>query len=87
MRSDRLALATLCRVEGEEPVLAMVIGTWAYTRAEGSPGMVETRERRWRSDPQTDETANGYLLLPSKGTGFIYAHFGDVAIGDLVPIT
>lgn len=89
MRDDRLALGTLCRFNEfiDGPIIAMIIGTWSFTGAQGTPGTVETRQRRFRADPQTDETAHGYLLLPSKGTGFIYAHWGDVACGDLVAIT
>jgi len=89
VRNDRLPLGTLCQfnefIEGW--VVCTVIGTWALTNASGNPGTVETRDRRWRADPQTDESAHGYLLLPSNGTGFIYAHWGDVACGDLVPIS
>lgn len=94
MRTDRLAIGTLCNyldIDGDpscvRQVIAMVIGTWAYTGNQGTPGTVETRSRRFRADPQTDESAHGYLLLPSQGTGFIYAHFGDVATGDLIPLT
>jgi hypothetical protein len=93
---DRLALGTLCNVldadcdpdgVGIREVVATVVGTWAFTGASGMPGTVETRERRFRSDPRSDETAKGYLLLPSGRPGFFYVPFGAVHTGDLVAIT
>lgn len=94
MRKDRLILGTLCNVldvdgdpSGIRQVVATVVGTWAFTRVSGMPGTVETRERRFRVDPQTDESAQGYLLLPSEGSGFFYMPFGAVHTGDLIALT
>jgi len=88
VRADRLVLGTLCKVtvEGHE-IVATVVGTWAFTRNSGMAGQTETRERRFRADPQTDESAQGYLLLPSEGPGFSYQLFGAVSTGDITPLT
>ena len=83
MREDRLPLATLCNYQG---IVVTVVGTWEFTRASGEPGTVETRKRKFGSNPQTDETAHGYLLLPSNGTSFILEPFGAVALGELTPL-
>jgi hypothetical protein len=85
VRADRLALGTLCEVSGSG--LGVIVGTWSFTRASGTPGTVETRERRFRADPQTDETAQGYLLLPSEGTGFFFVPFGAVHTGDITALS
>jgi hypothetical protein len=93
MRADRLLLGTLCNVldvDGDptciRAIVATVVGTWSFTGASGMPGTVETRRRNFRSDPQTDESAQGYLLLPSEGSGFFYLPFGAVHTGDLQPL-
>ena len=88
VRPDRLALGTQVRFDDiiEGQVVAAVVGTWAFTGIGGMPGTVRTRDQRFQADPKSDETAVGYLLRPIEGTGFIYAHFGDVATGDLVAI-
>ena len=88
MRPDRIALGTLCEVSGSDgSAVGVVVGTWAFTGAQGVPGTVETRARRFRSDPQTDETAQGYLVLPSDRPGFIFVPFGAVHTGDIIPIS
>ncbi len=93
MRTDRLRLGTVCNyldVDGQPDGIyervVTVVGTWEFTRASGEPGKVETRERRFGQDPQADETAHGYLLLPSDGGPFILEPFGAVALGELVPL-
>jgi hypothetical protein len=85
----RLLLGTLCQFNAfmGDPAVVTVVGTWSFTGAPGAVGTVETRERRFGADPQADESAHGYMLLPSKGTGFILAPWGDVAAGDLVALT
>jgi hypothetical protein len=88
VRTDRLALGTLCKVTVDDrEVVATVVGTWAFTGASGIAGTVETRSRKFRSDPQTDEAAQGYLMLPSEGSGFFYLPFGAVHTGDIVPLS
>lgn len=90
MRPERLAVGTLCKINVTDDVtwaIVTVVGTWAFTGASGVAGTVETRSRKFGSDPRTDETAKGYLLLPSEGSGFIFAHWADVDCGDLVALT
>ena len=88
MRADRLVLGTLCKVTvNDREIVATIVGTWAFTGASGMPGTVETRSRKFRSDPQTDEAAQGYLLLPSEGSGFLFLPFGAVHTGDLVVLS
>ena len=90
----RLALGTLCTVldvDGDpncmRSVVATVVGTWAFTGASGMPGTVETRARRVNVDPRSDEAAQGYLLMPSDGGGFLLFPFGAVSLGEIIPIT
>ena len=93
MRTDRLALGTVCNYldvdgnpDGIYERVVTVVGTWEFTGASGAPGTVETRKRKFGQDPQTDGTAQGYLLLPSDGGPFILEPFGAVALGELTPL-
>lgn len=80
----RMTVGTRCNHDG---LIVTVIGTWAFTGFSGPLGSVETRERRFGCDPRTDDGSKGYLLQPHNGNEFIYAPWGDVAIGALIPIS
>ena len=93
MRTDRLRLGTLCNYldvdgnpDGIYERVVTVVGTWVFTGEQGAPGTVETRRRNFGQDPQTDESAHGYILLPSDGGPFILEPFGAVALGELTPL-
>ena len=56
--------------------LGMVVGVWSW-RESGNRQC--SREKHFNVDPRDCATlqAEGYLILPNKGGGFIYAFFGD----------
>lgn len=59
-----------------DTVLGMVVGVWSF-RDVGGRKVV--REKHFNLEPRdgADVWAEGYLILPNKGAGFIYAYFGD----------
>lgn len=96
-RRKRISLGTLVRhtslvwgnKEADEPgnkliVVGLVVGTWSFDP--------ETNERHIHQgeDPHCDVEDNkkrrGYLVLPSKGGGFLYPFFGALEIGVLTEL-
>jgi len=94
-RHDRLTLGTLCRYhhaadEADVPIVVTVIGTWDWNDSMGRVlrfGTMQTpKQAREGQDPRTDESARGYLLMPSDGSPWIYEYFGAAELGDLTPL-
>jgi len=92
VRHDRLVLGTLCGYfhpasSTDAARVVTVIGTWDWDHnAVGHPRDLTRKQARQGQDPRTDESARGYLLMPSDGSPWIFAFFGAVAEGDLKPL-
>jgi hypothetical protein len=76
-----LGTAVIYDFDDDSDKFCMVVGCWRWKYPDAIGQVPETREKLFNVCPQQVEWAQGYLLMPNDGSGWLYAWFGDVNTG------